>query len=57
VHDLQAGMNAAIGPPCRSRGYRRAGDGSEPGFERILDRAAAGLGLPAEEATAVVLQS
>jgi hypothetical protein len=50
-------MNAAIGPPCRSRGYRRAGDGSEPGFERILDRAAAGLGLPAEEATAVVLQS
>jgi len=50
-------MDAAVGAAGRSGGDLCAGDRGEGRLERILDRAAAGLGLPAEEATAVVFQS
>jgi hypothetical protein len=50
-------MHAAIGS-SRGNGLNRGSrDRGERGLERILDRAAAGLRLPAEEATSVVLQS
>jgi len=57
VRHLQARMDAAVGAAGRSGGDLCAGDRGEGRLERILDRAAAGLGLPAEEATAVVFQS
>jgi hypothetical protein len=49
-------MHPAIGA-AGSRGRDScAGDRSERRLERILNRAAAGLGLPAEEAAAVVFE-
>jgi hypothetical protein len=56
VRDLQAGMDTAIGAAGGGGGDRGTGDRGERRLERILDRAAAGLGLPTEEATAVVLE-
>jgi hypothetical protein len=57
MHHLRAGVNAAVGAPsCRYR-ERTPRDGRDGGFQRILNRAAAGLGLPAEETAAVVLDS
>ena len=57
MHDLQACVNAAVGTPGGRGPDRGTCNGAERRLERILDRAAAGLRLPAEEATAVVLQS
>jgi len=57
VRDLPAGMNAAIGAAGSGGGDFGTRDRDERRLERILDRAAARLRLPAEEATAVVLQS
>jgi hypothetical protein len=50
-------MNPAVGTPGRDGADGGTRNAAERGLERILDRAAAGLRLPAEEATAVVLQS
>jgi len=50
-------MHAAIGSAGAGHADRRAGNLTERRLERILDRAAARLRLPAEKATAVVLQS
>jgi hypothetical protein len=49
-------MHAAIGAPGSRGGDARIGDRGERRLERILYRPAAGLGLPAKEATTVVLQ-
>jgi len=57
VRDLPAGMNAAIGAAGSGGGDFGTRDRDQRRLERILDRAAARLRLPAEEATAVVLQS
>lgn len=56
VDDLKAGMHAAIGAPGSRGGDPRIGNRGERRLERILYRPAAGLGLPAKEATTVVLQ-
>jgi hypothetical protein len=57
VHYLLAGMHAAVSPSGAGYCHRRAGDGAYRRLERVLHRAASGLGLPAEEAAAVVLES
>jgi hypothetical protein len=57
VNDLRAGMDAAVGASRANGGYGSAGDLRQRRFERVLDGAAARLRLPAEKATAVVLQS
>jgi hypothetical protein len=54
---LIAGVDAAVGATCAGRGCWSAGNLLERRLERILHRAAARLRLPAEKATAVVLQS
>jgi hypothetical protein len=50
-------VHAAIGSASADDADRCAGDFGKGGLERILDRAAAWLALPAEKATAVVLES
>jgi hypothetical protein len=50
-------MHAAIGSAGAGDADRAACDLGKGRLERILDRAAAWLGLPAEKATAVVLES
>jgi hypothetical protein len=50
-------MHAAIGSAGAGDADPRAGDLGQGRLERILDGAAAWLGLPAEKATAVVLES
>jgi len=50
-------VHAAVGATRAGQLDRGSGDRGEGRLQRILDRAAAGLGLPAEEAAAVVLQS
>jgi hypothetical protein len=50
-------MHAAVGSARGRRGDLLSRDCCQRRFERILYCAAAGLGLPAEEATAVVLQA
>jgi hypothetical protein len=50
-------MHAAIGAACAGRADGVAGDLLKRGLEGILNRPAARLGLPAEKATAVVLES
>jgi hypothetical protein len=50
-------MHAAIGAARGRRGDLFSCNGSERRLEGVLDGAAAGLRLPAEEATAVVLES
>jgi hypothetical protein len=50
-------MDAAVGPACSGDRDRRAGDPGERRFERVLDAAAAGLGLPAQKAAAVVFEA
>jgi hypothetical protein len=50
-------MHAAIGAAGAGHADRLAGDLGERRLERVLHRAAAGLSLPAEKATAVVLES
>jgi hypothetical protein len=57
VQHLAARMHAAIGSARAGDADRRAGDLGKGGLERILHRTAAWLGLPAEKATAVVLES
>jgi hypothetical protein len=57
MHDLGAGVHAAVGPPGASHVHGFAGDAGKGGFESVLHRAAAWLGLPAEETAAVVLES
>src|SRR5439155_6718878 len=57
VHDLQAGMHAAVGPSRGADRERRPGDGGERRLERVLHRAAPRLGLPAEKAAAVVFEA
>jgi hypothetical protein len=47
VDHLAAGMDAAVGPARGGDRDRLAGDPGERRFERILNAAAAGLGLPA----------
>jgi hypothetical protein len=56
VGDLKARMHAPIGAAGGRGGNLRVGDRGERSLKRILDRSAAGLGLPAEEATTVVLE-
>jgi hypothetical protein len=50
-------MHAAIGAAGSGGGDLRIGNRGERRLERILDSAAAGLGLPAEKTTTVVLES
>jgi hypothetical protein len=57
MHHLGAGVHAAVGPPGASHVHGFAGDAGKGGFESVLHRAAAWLGLPAEETAAVVLES
>jgi hypothetical protein len=57
MRDLDARMHAAVGAPRSRSADFLSGDCGQCRLERILYRAAAGLGLPAEEATAVVLES
>jgi hypothetical protein len=57
VHDLLAGMNAAVGPSGASHRHRAAADVRQCGLERVLYRVAARLRLPALEAAAVILES
>ena len=57
MDDLQTSVHAAIGAAGGRDGDLRIGNRGERRLERILDRPAAGLGLPAEEATTVVLES
>jgi hypothetical protein len=49
-------MHPTIGSPGSRGGDPRIGNRGERRLERILYRPAAGLGLPSEEATTVVLQ-
>jgi hypothetical protein len=49
-------MDATIRSSCSNNLNSRSGNAGERGLEGILDRAAAGLGLPAEEAAAVVFE-
>jgi hypothetical protein len=57
MRDLLARMDTAIGTAGGSYADGLARDRGERGFERVLDAAASGLGLPAEKAAAVVLES
>jgi hypothetical protein len=57
MRHLLASVHAAIGPAGRHERNRMAGNFRERRFRRVLQRTAPRLGLPAEEATAVVLQS
>jgi hypothetical protein len=57
VHHLQPGVDAAVGSSGTGDIDRFAGDPGERTLKGILHRAAAGLGLPAEEPTAVVLEA
>ena len=57
MRDLHAGMNAAIGAAGAGDIDLLAGDRGERALENVLDRTAARLGLPAQKAAAVVLQS
>jgi hypothetical protein len=57
MRDLDARMHAAVGAAGGGGADWFSGDCCQCRLERILYCAAAGLGLPAEEATAVVLQS
>jgi hypothetical protein len=57
VDDLEARMHAAVGAAGSRRRDLGIRDRGERRLEHILDRSAAGLGLPAEEATTVVLES
>jgi hypothetical protein len=57
MRDLETRMHAAVGAAGSGGGDLRIGDRGERSLKRILDRAAAGLRLPAEEATTVVLES
>jgi hypothetical protein len=57
MHDLEARMHAAVGAAGRRGRDLFSGDCCQCRLERILYCAAAGLGLPAEEASAVVLES
>ena len=50
-------MDAAVGAPGGGHADRFAGDRGERIFEGVLHCAATGLGLPAEKAAAVVLES
>jgi len=50
-------MDAAVGATCAGGADGGAGDLGERRLEGILNRAAARLRLPAEKATAVVLES
>jgi len=50
-------VHAAVGAARGGGGNLDSGNRGERGLKRILERAAAGLRLPAQEATAVVLQS
>jgi hypothetical protein len=49
-------MDAAIGAPRGGGGHLCAGNRGEGRLKSILDGAAAGLGLPAEKAAAVVFE-
>jgi hypothetical protein len=57
MHYLRASVHAAVGPARASHIYWFTGDLGECGFEGVLHRAATGLGLPAEKAAPVVLES
>jgi hypothetical protein len=50
-------MDPAVGPAGGGHAYRSGRDRGERALQRILHRAAARLGLPAEEAAAVVFES
>jgi hypothetical protein len=50
-------MHAAVGPACGGHLDRECGNRRQRRLERVLDRAAARLGLPAEKAAAVVLDA
>jgi hypothetical protein len=57
VGDLRAGMDTAIGAASAGDADCLAGDCGEGRFQDVLDCTAARLGLPAEKAAAVVLES
>ena len=54
VGDLANGVDAGVGAAAAVDGDRLGEDGGGGGFEDVLDGAAAGLGLPAAEGSAVV---
>jgi hypothetical protein len=57
MHHLLARMHPAVGAPGADRGDGLAGDPFERRFEHVLNGAAARLGLPAEQAAAVIFDS
>jgi hypothetical protein len=57
VNDLQPRVHPAVGPPGRGHAHGSAGDRRQSRLERVLHRAAARLGLPAEKAAAVVFDA
>jgi hypothetical protein len=57
VRHLLPGVHAAVGAPRGGEADGLSGDLRQGGFDRVLDRAAARLRLPAEEAAAVVLDA
>jgi hypothetical protein len=57
MDDLRPSMNAAVGATGAGDRRRLGSDAAQRRLERILYGAAARLRLPAEKATAVVLQS
>jgi hypothetical protein len=50
-------MHPAVGAARGGEADGLSGDLRQSGFDRVLDRAAARLGLPAEKAAAVVLDA
>ncbi len=57
MRHLLARVDAAVGAASGSDAEGFAGDRGKRSFEHVLHRAAARLGLPAEKAAAVVLES
>ena len=57
MDDLPACMHAAVGAARAGDVDRRIGDAGKRGLEHILHGAAAGLGLPAEEAATDVFNA
>jgi hypothetical protein len=57
MHNLRAGMYAAVGSTGGGDCDRDAGNAGQGRLESVLNSAAARLGLPAKEAAAVVFQT
>lgn len=57
MRDLLDGMDAGIGAAGADHSRRHIGDDGQCGFDRILNRPATGLRLPAAEGRTVVLDA